>query len=70
MRVLYIFSLPLPLPLVINNNLECGRNTRKESDSYFLLVRKLDMEIPPDSLGTVGVNGLSANSNTKFISII
>jgi hypothetical protein len=27
--------------------------------SYLLLVRKLDMEIPPDSLETGGVNELS-----------
>jgi hypothetical protein len=38
--------------------LECGRNTSKVRASYLLLVRKLDMEIPPDSLEAGGVNEL------------
>ena len=36
--------------------LECERNTRKERDSYLFRVRKLDMEIPPDSPNWVGVS--------------
>ena len=33
-----------------DTKLECERNTRKETDSYLLHVRKLDMEMSPDSL--------------------
>ena len=42
-----------------DTKLECGRNTSKVRASYLLLVRKLDMEIPPDSLEAGGVNELS-----------
>jgi hypothetical protein len=33
-------------------------NTRKEREIYLLCVRKLDMEMPPDTLKVVGVNEL------------
>jgi hypothetical protein len=42
-----------------DTKLDCGRNTSKVRVSYLLLVRKLDMEIPPDSLQDGGVNELS-----------
>ena len=42
--------------------LECERNTRKERDSYLFRVRKLDMEIPPDSLEAGGVKDLEMTS--------
>jgi hypothetical protein len=38
--------------------LECERNTRKERETYLLLVRKLDMEVPTDTLEAGGVNEL------------
>ena len=38
---------------------ECERNKSKERDSYLLRARKLDMEMPPDSLEVGGVNELS-----------
>ena len=45
-----------------DTKLECGRNTSKVRASSLLLVRKLDMEIPPDSLEASGVNMLSVVS--------
>ncbi len=41
---------------------ECERNTRKERDSYLFHARKLDMEIPPDTLEADGVNDLEMTS--------
>ncbi len=38
--------------------LECDRKPRKESDSYLFRVRKMDMEMTPDTLETGGVNDL------------
>ena len=38
---------------------ECERNTIKERDFYLLRARKLDMDMPPDSLEAGGVNELS-----------
>jgi hypothetical protein len=42
--------------------LECERNTRKERDSYLFRERKLDMEMPPDSLEAGRVNDLEMTS--------
>ena len=44
-----------------DTKLECERNTRKERDSYLLDARKLEMEMPPDSLESGVVNELSVN---------
>ena len=41
-----------------DTKLECERNMRKERDSYLFRARKLDMEIPPDSLESGNVNEL------------
>ena len=42
-----------------DTKLECEHNTNKERDSYLIHVRKLDMQILPDSLEVGGINEMS-----------
>ncbi len=37
---------------------ECELNTRKERETYLFRTRKLDMEMPPETLKSDGVNEL------------